>query len=45
MYSLAVSLLYALVWAVWPSVADAAVVAFVALLLVPACYSETRRRG
>lgn len=43
LYSLIVSCLYGLLWLLWPSAAEAAVIAFVALLLVPALYDEQKR--
>lgn len=42
-YSLAVSAVYAVLFAAWPDVADAVVVLFVALLVVPACVLEWRK--
>ena len=42
-YSLIVSMAYALLWMGRPSVAEALVVAFVALLVVPALHSERKR--
>lgn len=43
MYSLGVSAAYALVWAAFPRIAEALLILFVALLLVPACIVERRR--
>lgn len=42
-YYMAVSLVYLLLSAVNSKLADALVVAFIALLMIPACYGEYRR--
>lgn len=42
-YYVAVSLAYLLLSAASPKTADALVVTFIALLMVPACYGEYRR--
>jgi hypothetical protein len=42
-YSMIVSAAYALVWAAWPQIAEGALILFVALLLVPACWAERKR--
>ena len=43
-YSIITSLLYAVVWTAWPDAADALVIAFVAVLLAPTCWSAMRGR-
>jgi hypothetical protein len=43
LYSMIVSAIYALVWAAWPQIAEGALILFVALLLVPACWHERKR--
>jgi hypothetical protein len=43
LYSLIVSAVYGLLFAAWPEAANAAVVLFVALLVVPACVLEWRK--
>lgn len=42
-YTLAVSVIYAAVYLVSPETADASLVFFVALLLVPACVADIKR--
>ena len=43
LYSLGISAVYAFLWAAYPGAADALLILFIALLLVPACWVEGRQ--